>query len=119
MDHGSKTPSDRARVMVNRLWHYVFGRGLVGTPSDFGKNGLRPSHPDLLDWLAADEFLQSNGSIKSLLRILLTSETFKQQSQPRESGLRMDATGELLGVSVPDGCQPKPSATAFFTAREI
>ncbi|MEC9131221.1 MAG: PSD1 and planctomycete cytochrome C domain-containing protein [Verrucomicrobiota bacterium] len=84
-----------ARVMVNRLWHYVFGRGLVGTPSDFGKNGLRPSHPDLLDWLA-DEFLQSNGSIKSLLRILLTSETFKQQSQPRESGLRMDATGELL-----------------------
>jgi hypothetical protein len=67
--------------MVNRIWHYHFGRGLVATPSDFGFNGGKPSHPELLDWLAA-EFTASGGSIKKLHRIILLSNTYRQSSRP-------------------------------------
>lgn len=56
-----------SRVLVNRLWHYVFGSGIVDTPSDFGLNGGRPTHPELLDWLAAD-FMERGASIKHTLR---------------------------------------------------
>ncbi len=61
-----------ARVMVNRLWHYHFGRGIVETPSDFGHNGGRPSHPELLDWLA-NELVRSGWSLKHVHRLILTS----------------------------------------------
>lgn len=67
------------RVIVNRLWHWHFGRGLVGTPSDFGFGGGRPSHPKLLDWLA-DELLRSNWSLKHIHRLIVTSQTYRQQS---------------------------------------
>src|SRR6185437_5375089 len=60
-----------ARVMVNRVWQYHFGRGIVGTPSDFGIKGERPSHPALLDWLAT-EFIRSGWSIKQLHRLIMT-----------------------------------------------
>ncbi len=62
-----------ARVMVNRIWQHHFGEGLVGTPSDFGLNGARPSHPELLDWLAV-EFQQRGGSIKTMHRLMVLSE---------------------------------------------
>ena len=84
-----------SRVMVNRIWHYVFGTGIVDTPSDFGANGGRPSHPELLDWLA-DEFVRSGWSVKQVLRLVLNSEAFRQGSAPVESALAKDADGRLL-----------------------
>jgi len=66
-----------ARVIVNRLWHYHFGTGLVDTPSDFGLNGGRPSHPELLDWLAS-ELVSSGWKLKHVHRLILTSEAFRQ-----------------------------------------
>lgn len=66
-----------ARVMVNRIWMYHFGQGLVATPSDFGLNGARPSHPELLDWLAG-EFIRSGWSVKHIHRLILTSRTYRQ-----------------------------------------
>ncbi|MBX9790389.1 MAG: PSD1 and planctomycete cytochrome C domain-containing protein [Pirellulales bacterium] len=84
-----------ARVMVNRLWHYTFGQGIVDTPSDFGHNGGRPTHPELLDWLA-DELMASGWSIKHVLRLVLTSATFQQSSAPRPEALTIDADGRYL-----------------------
>lgn len=84
-----------ARVMVNRLWHYTFGIGLVDTPSDFGANGSRPTHPELLDWLA-DEFVRSGWSTKHLLRLLFTSAAFRQASTPRADAATIDADGRFL-----------------------
>ena len=84
-----------SRVLVNRLWHYVFGNGLVDTPSDLGLNGSRPTHPELLDWLA-DEFVQRGWSIKQMQRLLLLSATFQQGSAPRPAAQKSDADGRLL-----------------------
>ncbi len=84
-----------ARVMVNRLWHYHFGRGIVETPSDFGHNGGRPSHPELLDWLA-NELVRSGWSLKHVHRLILTSATYRQSSAPRPHGLKVDAGARLL-----------------------
>ncbi len=69
-----------ARVLVNRLWMHHFGRGLVPTPDDFGKMGQPSSHPELLDWLAA-EFTRSGWSIKHMHRVLLQSATYQQSSR--------------------------------------
>lgn len=84
-----------ARVLVNRLWHYTFGHGIVDTPSDFGANGSRPTHPELLDWLA-DEFVKSGWSIKHMQRLILLSATFQQSSAPRTDAAKVDADGRLL-----------------------
>ena len=65
-----------ARVMVNRIWHHHFGRGLVATPSDFGFRGLPPTHPQLLDWLA-DEFMRRGWSIKAMHRLIMNSATYQ------------------------------------------
>jgi len=66
-----------SRVMVNRLWQYHFGRGLVATPSDFGRLGEPPSHPELLDWLAA-EFVARGWSLKQMHRLIMTSAAYRQ-----------------------------------------
>ena len=84
-----------ARVIVNRVWHYHFGRGLVATPRDLGKNGSAPSHPDLLDWLAI-RFMENNWSLKWLHREILLSSTFRQSSKPRLEALAKDADCKLL-----------------------
>ena len=84
-----------ARVLVNRLWHYIFGLGIVDTPSDFGANGSRPTHPELLDWLA-DEFVKSGWSIKHVQRLILGSATFQQSSAVRADAAKVDADGRLL-----------------------
>ncbi len=84
-----------ARVLVNRLWHYNFGHGIVDTPSDFGTNGSRPTHPELLDWLA-NEFVKSGWSIKHMQRLILLSAAFQQSSSPRAGAAKVDADGLLL-----------------------
>ena len=68
-----------ARVMVNRLWQHHFGRGLVTTPSNFGRMGQRPSHPKLLDWLAT-EFVRQGWSVKSMHRLMMTSQAYQMSS---------------------------------------
>ena len=85
------------RVIANRLWQWTFGNGLVTTPSDFGFGGDRPSHPELLDWLAI--FLkQNNGSLKALLREILLSKTYRQQSifSDQNPGFSKDTANRLL-----------------------
>jgi hypothetical protein len=84
-----------ARVMVNRVWYHHFGRGIVGTPSDFGLKGDRPTHPKLLDWLAS-EFVQSGWSLKSLHRLILNSSTYQQASDYREAAAKLDPEDQLL-----------------------
>ena len=77
-----------ARTIVNRVWHYHLGRGLVATPNDFGKMGERPSHPELLDWLAG-WFVSPDGanwSLKKLHRLIVTSETWRSSSESVTSG---------------------------------
>ncbi|HWB01345.1 MAG TPA: DUF1553 domain-containing protein [Pirellulales bacterium] len=68
-----------ARVMVNRIWQYYFGRGLVGTPSDFGRLGEKPSHPELLDWLAS-ELVDGGWRMKRMHRMMLLSATYRQSA---------------------------------------
>jgi hypothetical protein len=92
---GSEQNPLTARVIVNRIWHYHFGKGLVGTPSDFGKNGESPTHPELLDWLAS-EFMKNGWSLKWLHRQILTSSTYRQASRPRPEAVAVDAEGRLL-----------------------
>jgi hypothetical protein len=84
-----------ARVAVNRVWHHHFGRGLVDTPNDFGFGGGRPSHPELLDWLAA--WFRGNGhSLKGLHRLIVTSDTYRQASLPNAAADRKDKENRLL-----------------------
>jgi hypothetical protein len=84
-----------ARVIVNRIWQHHFGRGIVDTPSDFGRMGARPTHPELLDWLAAE--LASNGwRLKPIHRLIVTSATYRQSSASRADAAAVDADGRLL-----------------------
>ncbi len=84
-----------ARVLVNRIWQGHFGQGLVDTPSDFGLNGLPPSHPELLDQLAA-HFIRNGWSIKNLHRAILTSGTYQQSARIDPQGVVVDADNRLL-----------------------
>ena len=112
LDLGQKTPEQQrrkalarwiankenpltARVMANRLWQGHFGTGIVDTPSDFGRNGGRPSHAKLLDWLAG-ELIRGGWSMKHLHRLILTSSTYRQASRPDPAGLKVDAGSRLL-----------------------
>ena len=84
-----------ARVTVNRLWQHHFGVGLVKSSEDFGVQGDFPSHPDLLDWLAA-ELIQLKWDIKALQRLIVTSATYRQSSQPSRAALQIDPENRLL-----------------------
>ncbi len=86
-----------ARVMVNRIWQYHFGEGIVGTPNDFGVNGATPSHPELLDWLA-NRFIADGWRLKSLHRLIVTSSTYRQSthSPDEQSAMAKDAENRLL-----------------------
>jgi mono/diheme cytochrome c family protein len=83
------------RVTVNRFWEQIFGRGLVETSEDFGLQGERPSHPELLDWLAV-EFREKGWSMKSLLRLIVTSATYRQSSRATPTLLERDQYNRLL-----------------------
>jgi mono/diheme cytochrome c family protein len=84
-----------ARVIVNRLWHYHFGTGLVDTPSDFGINGARPSHPELLDFLAS-ELIAHKWSLKHIHKLILMSKTYRQSSRMNEVAYKADSNARLL-----------------------
>ena len=84
-----------ARVIVNRLWHYHFGVGIVETPNDFGFNGGRPSHPELLDWLAG-KLIAEDFHLKPIHRLIVTSTAFRQSSRFNEDAARVDAGNRLL-----------------------
>ena len=84
-----------ARVLVNRLWHYHFGQGIVNTPSDFGFQGGQPSHPELLDWLAG-EFISNGWRMKPIHRMIVLSETYRQSSRINEKALAIDKNNRLL-----------------------
>ncbi len=83
------------RVIVNRLWHYHFGQGLVDTPGDFGFNGGRPSHPELLDYLA-DELVRHGWSLKHVQRQILLSATYRRSGQADPRGMQIDVQNRLL-----------------------
>ena len=85
-----------ARVMVNRIWKHHFGRGLVGTPSDFGTHGQKPTHPALLDWLAA-EFTARGWSVKAMHRLMLLSATYQQASTIAAAERVHDPENRLYG----------------------
>lgn len=84
-----------ARVMANRIWGWHFGSGIVATPSDFGTRGERPTHPELLDWLAS-EFVKSGWSIKHMHRLILNSSAWQQSSGYREMAAKADPDDKLL-----------------------
>jgi hypothetical protein len=84
-----------ARVMVNRIWHYHFGRGIVATPSDFGTKGEPPTHPELLDYLA-DQFVKRGWSIKAMHRLIMNSRTYQQSSANRPAAAADDPDDKLL-----------------------
>ncbi len=84
-----------ARVIVNRLWHWHFGRGIVKTPSDFGQLSGGPSHPELLDWLAV-QFRKQGMSLKELHRLIVTSSTYRQDSKVSPALLKKDPQNRFL-----------------------
>ncbi|HEY2909658.1 MAG TPA: DUF1553 domain-containing protein, partial [Gemmataceae bacterium] len=84
-----------ARVMVNRIWQYHFGKGLVRTASNFGKLGLPPTHPELLDWLAS-EFIARGWSVKAMHRLILSSRTYQQASRGDDANAKIDVANDFL-----------------------
>jgi cytochrome c553 len=84
-----------ARVMVNRIWAQHFGRGIVATPSNFGKMGEQPTHPELLDWLAT-KFIDSGWSQKSIHRLIMLSSAYQQSSDPTTKSMNIDGENLLL-----------------------
>ena len=94
-----------ARVVVNRIWQHHFGVGLVSTPGNFGSTGARPSHPELLDWLAR-EFVDSGWSLKSLHRLIMRSTAYRQTSSAGRLSLERDPDNRLVSRFPPQaiGC---------------
>jgi mono/diheme cytochrome c family protein len=84
-----------ARVMVNRLWQHHFGRGIVRSPNNFGMQGDRPTHPELLDWLAS-EFIDSGWDLKHMHRLIVNSNAYKMSSRGQPEALKADPTNDLF-----------------------
>jgi hypothetical protein len=83
------------RSIVNRIWQYHFGRGIVATPNDFGRMGAEPTHPELLDWLAA-EFRDGGQSMKTLHRLIVTSSVYRQSSNSNQHNAAIDGSNQYL-----------------------
>ena len=96
-----------ARVMANRVWHLHFGQGLVTTPNDFGVSGARPTHPELLDWLAA-KLIESGWSVKALHRLIVSSATYRQGSG--EGAIRRSGTSNPSGSAATS--RPMPASAS-------
>jgi hypothetical protein len=96
-----------ARVIVNRLWQHHFGKGIVATPSDFGVTGDRPTHPELLDWLAAE--LTANGwSLKHIHRLIVTSAAYRQAGSAERGARNSEFQTTIFGFSVPSSALRAP-----------
>lgn len=91
----SPTNQMTARVMANRIWHWHFGRGIVASTNDFGKFGEKPTHPELLDWLAT-EFVRQGWSIKQMHKLILLSNTYRMSSRGNEAALKADPADHLF-----------------------
>ena len=89
-----------ARVIVNRLWQHHFGRGIVATPSDFGTRGERPSHPELLDWLAT-ELIRNGWKLKPIHRLMMTSSVYMQAGETLSTAAKADPENLLLWRRAP------------------
>src|SRR5262249_13802519 len=83
-----------SRVIVNRFWEQIVGRGIVETSEDFGLKGEKPTHPELLDWLAT-EFVQQGWSVKAIHRAIVTSAVYRQSSQVSQALLERDPSNKL------------------------
>jgi hypothetical protein len=107
-----------ARAIVNRIWQQHFGTGIVETPNNFGKMGGKPSHPELLDWLAT-WFVEHGWSIKKLHRLIVTSETYRQSGRREVEGRESRAeSGRALDPG-PSALDPKNRLLAFFPPRRM
>ena len=84
-----------ARVLVNRLWHYHFNRGIVATPNDFGAQGAPPTHPELLDWFAA-ELIRGGWRLKPIHQLIMTSGVYQQDTSAAAAKLKADPSNALL-----------------------
>jgi mono/diheme cytochrome c family protein len=104
-----------ARVMVNRIWQYHFGQGLIETPSDFGFNGGLPSHPELLDWLAR-EFIASGWSVKQMHRRIMLSATYRQSAQFNPQAAAFDGDNRLLWRFAPRRLEAETVRDAMLAA---
>ena len=104
-----------SRVMVNRIWHYHFGAGIVPNPSDLGVNGGAPSHPELLDWLAV-RFVSGGWSVKKLHREILLSQTYQQSSASRPEAAAKDADNRLLWRFSPQRLEGEAIRDAMLSA---
>ncbi len=91
---GSENPLT-SRVVANRIWQHLFGRGIVSSPDDFGTRGDKPTHPELLDWLAT-ELVRQGWSMKGLIRTIVTSSTYRQSSANRTDLIGVDPANYLL-----------------------
>ena len=119
-----------ARVMANRIWQHQFGRGIVRTASDFGRLGEAPTHPELLDYLAAT-FIEKGWSIKAMNRFIMTSKAFRMSSSAQQAGLQIDPVNNLFWrfdmrrltaeefrdslLAVNGSLNPKPFGPSFYT----
>jgi hypothetical protein len=102
-----------ARVLVNRLWQHHFGEGIVSTPSDFGLNGARPTHPELLDWLAS-EFVANRWSMKHIHRLIVQSATYRQAGVANSAGVAADASSRFLWRYPPRRLEAEPIRDAIL-----
>ena len=109
-----------SRVAVNRIWQEIFGRGIVHTSEDFGTQGDRPTHPELLDWLAS-EYMQRGWSMKQMVRLMVTSATYRQSSNARPELTSRDPENTLLArqsrLRLPGGAGSRPGALRRGAAR--
>ena len=104
-----------ARVMVNRVWHYHFGRGIVATPSDFGFNGAAPSHPELLDWLAS-AYIAGGWRLKPIHRLIVTSAVYRQSSRLDPKAQGIDRDNRLLWRMTPRRLEAESIRDAILAA---
>ncbi len=107
-----------ARVMVNRVWHYHFGSGLAANPNDFGFNGGKPSHPELLDWLAAS-FVRGGWSVKKLHERILLTETYRQSSAFRPDAAAKDSDSRLLWRYPPRRLEGEPARDSMLAVSGV